>query len=146
MMMALRFGMGSLRCGGSRCVSSGVRFMSSSREGIFHGIEDAYDLETRLPALWAYAVGHVGGGADNLPDGWLRYVVPTEDTNRSRWPVHPDWYVIQGAFEPLQVVESDYERDEREREDLLQQVDAELSVRPLAPTLMKPAASCWKKV
>jgi len=37
----------------------------------------AYDLEERLPGLWFYAVGHVGGGEDGLPDGWLRYVVPT---------------------------------------------------------------------
>ncbi len=70
------------------------------QEGVFHGIENAYDLMGRLPLLWSYAVGHVGGGADGLPDGWLRYVVPMEDTNRSRWPVHPDWQVIQAAFQP----------------------------------------------
>jgi hypothetical protein len=66
--------------------------------GVFHGIENAYDLSRRIPGLWAYAVGHVGGGDDGWPDGWLRYVVPSEDTNRARWPVHPDWEVIQGAF------------------------------------------------
>ena len=33
-----------------------------------------------------------------LPDGWLRYVLPSEDSNRSRWPVHPAWEVVQGAF------------------------------------------------
>lgn len=33
-----------------------------------------------------------------MPDGWLRYVLPTEDSNRSRWPVHPAWAVVQGAF------------------------------------------------
>jgi hypothetical protein len=68
---------------------------------IFHGIDNAYELMERLPLLWAYAVGHVGGGIDGLPDGWLRYVVPTEDSNRSRWPVHPDWQVIQTAFQPV---------------------------------------------
>jgi hypothetical protein len=41
----------------------------------------------------------VEGGEDGLPDGWLRYIIPSEDTNRSRWPVHPDWEVIQGAFD-----------------------------------------------
>ena len=85
-------------------------------DGVFHGIEDVYELEEKLPGLWAYAVGNVGGGVDGWPDGWLRYVVPTDDTNRSRWPVHPDWEVIQGAFEPVRVPESDYEREERERE------------------------------
>lgn len=68
----------------------------------FWGLENAYDLMERLPLLWAYAVGHVGGGVDGLPDGWLRYVVPTEDSNRSRWPVHADWSVIQTAFQPEQ--------------------------------------------
>ena len=34
-----------------------------------------------------------------MPDGWLRYVQPSEeDSNRSRWPVHPDWRVVQSAF------------------------------------------------
>jgi hypothetical protein len=100
------------------------------QEGVFHGIGNAYDLEERLPGLWSYAVGHVGGGEDDLPDGWLRYVIPTEDTNRSRWPVHPDWCVVQSAFAPLVLEESDYEREEREKEEMLQLVDAELEARP----------------
>ncbi|HEY4032968.1 MAG TPA: hypothetical protein VGL94_03275 [Ktedonobacteraceae bacterium] len=100
------------------------------QEGVFHGIDSAYDLEERLPGLWSYAVGHAGGGEDGLPDGWLRYVVPTEDTNRSRWPVHPDWCVVQSAFAPVVLPESDYEREEREKEELLQLVDAELEAHP----------------
>ncbi|GHO62333.1 hypothetical protein KSC_012250 [Ktedonobacter sp. SOSP1-52] len=97
----------------------------------FHGIDDAFDLEEHLPGLWAYAVGHVDGGEDGLPDGWLRYVIATEDTNRSRWPVHPDWEVIQGAFQQKEELEeTDYEREEREREELLQLVDEELEARP----------------
>ena len=65
----------------------------------FHGLENVSDLPAILPVLWAYAAGHVGGGADGWPDGWLRYVVPGEDTSRSRWPVHPTWKLIQGAFQ-----------------------------------------------
>jgi hypothetical protein len=99
------------------------------QEDAFWGIEDAFELEARLAGLWSYAVGHIGGGPDGLPDGWLRYVVPTADTNRSRWPVHPDWQVIQGAFQPREEVlpESEYEREEREQEELLQLVDEELA-------------------
>ena len=84
-------------------------FQQENAEGevVFHGIENAYDLMERLPLLWSYAVGHVGGGVDGLPDGWLRYVVPTEDTNRSRWPVHPDWQVIQTAFQPVEAQEEE---------------------------------------
>lgn len=65
---------------------------------LFHGVEDAYELLDRLPLLWAYAAGQVGGGMDGLPDGWLRCVVPGEDKSRARWPVHPVWQVIQVAF------------------------------------------------
>ena len=104
------------------------------QDGVFHGIDSAYDLEVRLPGLWSYAVGHVGGGEDSLPDGWLRYVIPTEDTNRSRWPVHPDWQVIQSAFAPVVLEESEYEQEEREKEQLLELVDAELEARPWKDT------------
>ena len=62
-------------------------------------LENVYQVLDRIPDLWAYAAGHVGG-SDGLPDGWLRYVTPSlEDVNRSRWPVHPCWQVIQGAFQ-----------------------------------------------
>ena len=88
-------------------------------EDEFHGIENAYDLQERLPLLWSYAVGHVGGGSDGLPDGWLRYVVPTEDTNRSRWPVRLEWQVIQSAF---QSVESKVECEPQEQKELFPQV------------------------
>jgi hypothetical protein len=66
-------------------------------------IETVWDLLEHLADLWTYGTGHVGGDADGLPDGWLRYVVPTADTNRSRWPVHPVWEVIQSAFAPAVV-------------------------------------------
>ena len=66
----------------------------------FHGIESAYDLVDRLEVLWAYAAGQVGGGLDaERPDGWLRCVVATDDdSNRSRWPTHPNWVLVQQAF------------------------------------------------
>ncbi len=63
-----------------------------------HGIEDAYQIEDLLPMLWAYAVGHVGGGNDGLPDGWLRCVRPGKDSNRARWTNHPAWDVVQVAY------------------------------------------------
>ncbi len=61
-------------------------------------IEAAEDLPDHIQALWEYCAGRPGGAADGLPDGWLRYVTPTQDTNRARWPVHPAWAAIQGAF------------------------------------------------
>ncbi len=73
------------------------------QEGVFHGVEDAYDLLELLPVLWAYAAGRPEGGPDGLPDGWLRCVVPNGDKNRSRWPTHPVWKVVQQAFtEPME--------------------------------------------
>jgi hypothetical protein len=62
------------------------------------GLQCAFRNETIMglcggPSWW---------GDDGLPDGWLRYVVPTEDDrNQSRWPVHPDWVVVQSAFADL---------------------------------------------
>ncbi|MFL5626624.1 MAG: hypothetical protein ACJ788_13640 [Ktedonobacteraceae bacterium] len=69
-----------------------------SVEDVFSGIEDAFTLTERLPALWAYAAGHAGGGLDGLPDGWLRVAVPGTDSNRSRWDTHPVWVQVQQAF------------------------------------------------
>ena len=88
------------------------------QEGVFHGIEDVCDLPDRLPVLWVYAVGQVGGSpADGLPDGWLRYVVPVEDDNRSRWPTHPTWQVIQGAFLAPQEYPQDFGKIIRKRKE-----------------------------
>ncbi len=61
-------------------------------------IDNAYDLLDRFSEMWSYATGRIGGGEDGLPDGWLRLVTPTEDSNRSRWPVDASWEVIQSAF------------------------------------------------
>ena len=70
------------------------------QDGVFHGIEDVYELPGRLPLLWAYAAGHVGGDEQGIPDGWLRCVVPNEerDKNRTRWPTHPAWHVDTGGI------------------------------------------------
>ena len=78
-----------------------------SVEDEFQGIEDAFQFSDRLQALWAYACGHVGGGADGLPDGWLRYVVPGADSNRSRWVTHLVWMEVQKAFAVLPDEEED---------------------------------------
>ena len=58
-----------------------------------------FELPERLKVLWAYAAGHVGGGEDSWPDGWLRLVLPSdEDRTRSRWPTHLVWVEVQRAF------------------------------------------------
>ncbi len=100
----------------------------------FPDVSGAYDVLDHVHDLWTYAVGHPGGGEDSLPDGWLRYVIPSDDTNRARWPVHPAWEVIQRAADEEPLPESEYEREEREKEELLQLVDEELAARPFAPS------------
>ncbi len=72
-----------------------------SVEGQFEGVEDAFSLLERIPHMWAYAAGHIGGGEDGLPDGWLRLVVPGADSNRSRWATHAVWEEVQRAFEVI---------------------------------------------
>ncbi|HLW03548.1 MAG TPA: hypothetical protein VKT82_33185 [Ktedonobacterales bacterium] len=55
--------------------------------GLVDGEElNHYDLLDRLGDLWCYSTTE-----------WLRYCIPTSDVNRSRWPVHPLWQVIQAA-------------------------------------------------
>jgi hypothetical protein len=98
----------------------------------FPDVSGAYDVLDHVRDLWTYAVGHPGGGEDGLPDGWLRYVIPSDDTNRARWPVHPAWEVIQRAADEEPLPESEYEQEEREKEELLQLVDEELTARPFA--------------
>ncbi|MGH2507599.1 MAG: hypothetical protein ACRDHZ_09400 [Ktedonobacteraceae bacterium] len=70
------------------------------QEDVFHGIESINDLGLagRLAYLWTYAAGHTQGGEEDLPDGWLRYAQPSDDTNSARWLVHPAWVVVQSAF------------------------------------------------
>jgi len=89
------------------------------QEGVFWGIENAFELPERLPVLWAYAAGHVEGGAGNeaLPDGWLRCVVPTEDKNRARWPTHPAWKVVQAAFSDENTLPDDMHKLVRKRRE-----------------------------
>ncbi len=88
-----------------------------SIEDEFHGLNDATHLAEHLDALWAYAAGHEGGGADGLPDGWLRYVVPGKDKNRSRWDTHPVWEQVQGAFRlPTQEIDRSEVIRERKRQ------------------------------
>jgi len=59
------------------------------------GIATTVDLLRNLKGLWAYAVG----SEDARP--WLRYTIPTDDSNNRRWPLHPVWSVVQHAFDSL---------------------------------------------
>src|SRR2546426_1122818 len=82
-----------------RCRGVGRGTLQLARGGCHAAsIEAAEDLPDYIQALWEYCAGRPGGAADGWPDGWLRYVTPTQDTNRARWPVHPAWTSIQGAF------------------------------------------------
>jgi hypothetical protein len=48
------------------------------------GVTSVDEALTRAPQLWAYAT-----------EDWLSLRTPTADESRSRWPVDPDWTVIQ---------------------------------------------------
>lgn len=67
--------------------------------GSFHSVEDVSDLPALLPLLWAYGVGSPDRNEqEDVPDGWLRCVIPGTGKSRSRWPTHPAWEVVQRAF------------------------------------------------
>lgn len=71
--------------------------VSFKREALHDlGIETAFDLVHNIQSLWGYAVGTTSGKP------WLRYTIPTTDTNQTRWPLHPLWTsTIQHAFDSL---------------------------------------------
>jgi len=96
-----------------------------SVEDEFHGINDAFHLAEHIEALWAYAAGHEGGGSDGLPDGWLRYVIPGNDSNRSRWETQPVWCLVQGAFHlPTEDVDRSAVIRERKRQANIERATA----------------------
>lgn len=80
-----------------------VHFTRAFLRNLAEPIESAYSLLDQFQALWSYAVGlPVDDGDEETGDrvfsGWLRYVVPTKDSNCWRWPLHPAWRVVQAAF------------------------------------------------
>jgi hypothetical protein len=81
------------------------RFRREFLRNLDKPIEGAYDFLAEIGSLWSYAAGQPAGGADGLPDGWLRLVIPTDDSNRSRWSVHPVWRLVQSAFRDAGEVE-----------------------------------------
>ena len=87
------------------------------QDGVFWGVENVYELPDRLSEMWVYAAGQVQGGKDGLPDGWLRCVLPNEDKNRSRWPTHSVWRVIQGAFIKERAIPEQFGEIIRERHE-----------------------------
>ena len=58
-------------------------------------VESAYELPLRLTALWEYC-----------SINWLRYAVPSADSNRTRWAAHAVWEVVQHAYYEEQSYES----------------------------------------
>lgn len=50
------------------------------------GIDSVDDAINAAPGLW-----------HSLTCDWLTYRIATEDSNRSRWPIAPEWRVVQGA-------------------------------------------------
>jgi hypothetical protein len=49
-------------------------------------VDSAYDAIKAAPGIWL-----------NLTGKWLRFTTPTADATRSRWPVAPEWLVVQRA-------------------------------------------------
>jgi hypothetical protein len=50
------------------------------------GVDEPYAFLDQLPALWAYST-----------KVWLRHTTPTADPNRGRWPLSPQWELVQQA-------------------------------------------------
>jgi hypothetical protein len=62
-----------------------------------HLSDDPLIFLTQLASVWAWVVGQSQDCPDATDVAWLRRVIPTEDSNRSRWPTDPAWRVVQNA-------------------------------------------------
>jgi hypothetical protein len=64
-------------------------------EGVFHGVDDAYDLPERIVLMWQYCT-----------EQWMRYVEPdANNKNRNRWETQAVWLVVQQAACVLKPIE-----------------------------------------
>jgi hypothetical protein len=70
--------------GASRVVRVEFRYKRECLKEL--GIECPYEMLDQLAGMWAYSTML-----------WLRHTVPTEDSNRGRWPASPFWLAIQAA-------------------------------------------------
>ncbi|MBA3825467.1 MAG: hypothetical protein H0X24_16405, partial [Ktedonobacterales bacterium] len=63
-------------------------------------LDDPWQAIEHYGDFWGYGVG-LPPEHDHAPDvthrGWMRLTIPSEDSNRSRWPTDPAWEVIQRA-------------------------------------------------
>lgn len=58
------------------------------------GVEDPYEMLCEFDSMWAYST-----------QKWLRHVIPSGDSNQSRWLTSPVWEVVQKA--PMIEVEAE---------------------------------------
>lgn len=84
-----------------------------------YGIDTPFEALDAVGPLWA-----------DLTSTWLTYRTPTSDQTRSRWPVSPEWAVIQGASLRSDVIGADRIRALRHKGEL----------RKIIPTLVGYAA------
>lgn len=93
-------------------------------------IEETYDALKKIPALWAYCVGHHG-----KKDGWLRMVSPNkDDSNRWRWETSEGWQAVQLAFSQGWRGYEDMEDVQRDRKRAINFDRAEAAIAGYATT------------
>jgi hypothetical protein len=70
--------------GASRVVRVEFRYKRECLKEL--GVEEPYAMLDQLAGLWAYSSAQ-----------WLRHTIPTQDTNKGRWPLSPFWQAVQQA-------------------------------------------------
>lgn len=60
-------------------------------------LDNPWTFLEHLQEVWALVVGEPYPDPTSPASAWIRRVIPTEDSNRSRWPTDPAWQVIQAA-------------------------------------------------
>jgi hypothetical protein len=107
-------------------------------------LDNPWTFLDHLQEIWALVVGHPYPDPTAPASAWIRRVVPTEDTNRSRWPTDPIWQVIQAAtFAPPSQEVRHLVRDTQQTKDVDRRVRSMYGALVSAVALSVPDGERW---
>ncbi len=107
-------------------------------------LDNPWTFLEHLSEIWALVVGRAYPEPGTVDVAWIRRVIPTEDTNRSRWPTDPIWRVIQDAtFTPASAEARQVIREEQQTHDVDRRVRTIYGALVSAVALAVPEGEHW---
>ncbi|MBA3825199.1 MAG: hypothetical protein H0X24_15035, partial [Ktedonobacterales bacterium] len=94
--------------------------------------------------VFALVVGQANPQPGMPDSAWIRRVLPTDDSNRSRWPTHPAWRIVQAAtFTPSPDVVRQLMKIEQQSSDIDRRVRVIYGALVSAVALAVPQGEGW---